>query len=171
MTIQRMDNVLIVVDDLEAVKAFFAELGMELEGETTVEGPWVDSTVGLDGVRADIAMLRTPDGQGRVELTKFHTPPAVRAEPESAPANTLGIRRIMFAVDDIDDVVSRLRSHGAELLGEIAQYEDIYRLCFLRGPEGIIIGLAEQLSRNLHGCGRGRPRTVLAIAAPKLLAG
>ncbi len=146
MTIQRMDNVLIVVDDLEAAKAFFAELGMELEGETSVEGRWVDRVVGLNDVRADITMMRTPDGHSRVELTKFHTPPAVRAEPESAPANTLGIRRIMFAVDDIDDVVARLRSHGAELVGEIAQYEDIYRLCFLRGPEGIIIGLAEQLS-------------------------
>ena len=131
-----MDNVLIVVDDLEAAKAFFAELGMELEGETQVEGPSVDSTVGLDGVRADIAMMRTPDGHGRVELSKFHTPPAVRAEPEDAPANTLGIRRIMFAVDDIDDVVARLRSHGAELVGEMAQYEDSYRLCFLRGPDG-----------------------------------
>ena len=104
------------------------------------------STVGLNDVRADIAMMRTPDGHGRVELSKFHTPPAVRAEPENAPANALGIRRIMFAVDDIDDVVARLRSHGGELVGEIAQYEDIYRLCFLRGPEGIIIGLAEQLS-------------------------
>ncbi len=145
MTIQRMDNVLIVVEDLEAAKAFFAELGMELEGETQVEGPWVDSVVGLDGVRADIAMLRTPDGHGRVELSKFHEPPAVRAEPESAPANALGIRRIMFAVEDIDEVVDRLRSHGGELVGEIAQYEDSYRLCFLRGPEGIIIGLAEQL--------------------------
>jgi catechol 2,3-dioxygenase-like lactoylglutathione lyase family enzyme len=146
MTIQRMDNVLIVVDDLEAAKAFFAELGMELEGEATNEGPWVDRVVGLSDVRADIAMMRTPDGHGRLELSKFHTPPAVRAEPESAPANALGIRRIMFAVDDIDDVVARLRSHGAELVGEIAQYEDSYRLCFLRGPEGIIIGLAEQLS-------------------------
>jgi catechol 2,3-dioxygenase-like lactoylglutathione lyase family enzyme len=146
MTIQRMDNVLMVVDDLEAAKAFFAELGMELEGETQVEGPWVDRVVGLDDVRSDIAMMRTPDGHGRVELTKFHTPPAVRAEPESAPVNTLGIRRIMFAVDDIDDVVGRLRSHGAELVGEIAQYEDLYRLCYLRGPEGIMIGLAEQLS-------------------------
>ena len=146
MTIERMDNVLIVVEDLEAAKAFFAELGLELEGETSVEGHWVDSTVGLDGVRADITMMRTPDGHGRVELTRFHTPPAVRAEPENAPANTLGIRRIMFAVDDIDDLVARLRSHGAELVGGIAQYEDIYRLCFLRGPEGIIIGVAEQLS-------------------------
>jgi catechol 2,3-dioxygenase-like lactoylglutathione lyase family enzyme len=146
MTLQRMDNVLIVVDDLQAAKAFFAELGMELEGETLVEGPWVDSVVGLTDVRADIAMMRTPDGHGRLELTKFHTPPAVRAEPESAPANALGIRRIMFAVDDIDDVVARLRGHGAELVGEIAQYKDVYRLCFLRGPEGIMIGLAEQSS-------------------------
>jgi catechol 2,3-dioxygenase-like lactoylglutathione lyase family enzyme len=146
MTIQRMDNVLIVVDDLEAAKAFFAELGMELEGEAPLEGRWVDRVVGLNDVRADIAMMRTPDGHSRLELTKFHTPRAVRAEPESAPANALGIRRIMFAVDDIEDVVARLRGHGAELVGEIAQYEDIYRLCFLRGPEGIIIGLAEQLS-------------------------
>jgi catechol 2,3-dioxygenase-like lactoylglutathione lyase family enzyme len=145
MALQRMDNVLIVVDDLEAAKAFFAELGMELEGEAPVEGRWVDRVVGLDGVRADIAMMRTPDGHSRVELTKFHAPPAVRAGPESAPANALGIRRIMFAVDDIDDVVARLRSHGAELVGEIAQYEDVYRLCFMRGPEGIIIGLAERL--------------------------
>jgi catechol 2,3-dioxygenase-like lactoylglutathione lyase family enzyme len=140
-----MDNVLIVVDDLEAAKAFFVELGMELDGETSVEGPWAGSVVGLDDVRADIAMMRTPDGQGRVELSKFHTPPAVRAEPENAPANALGIRRIMFAVDDIDDVVARLQSRGGELVGEIAQYEDIYRLCFIRGPEGILIGLAERL--------------------------
>ena len=145
MTIQRMDNVLIVVDDLEAAKAFFAELGMELEGEAPLEGRWVDQVVGLNDVRADIAMMRTPDGHSRLELAKFHTPPAVSAEPERAPTNTLGIRRIMFAVDDVDDVVARLRSHGAELVGEIAQYEDIYRLCFLRGPEGIIIGLAEQV--------------------------
>jgi catechol 2,3-dioxygenase-like lactoylglutathione lyase family enzyme len=146
MTIRRMDNVLIVVADMEAAKAFFAELGMELQGETTVEGPWVDRTVGLDDVRADIAMMRTPDGHGGVELTKFHTPPAVRAEPENAPANALGMRRIMFAVDDLDDVVGRLRNHGAELVGEISQFEDVYRLCYVRGPEGIIIGLAEQLS-------------------------
>ncbi|MDP9347153.1 MAG: VOC family protein [Actinomycetota bacterium] len=145
MTLQRMDNVLIVVDDLEAAKAFFAELGMELEGEATNEGLWVDRIVGLEGVRSDLAMMRTPDGHGRVELAKFHTPPAVRAERENAPANALGIRRIMFTVDDVDEVVARLRSHGGELVGEIAQYEDIYRLCFLRGPEGIIIGLAEQL--------------------------
>src|ERR687892_193150 len=145
MTLQRMDNVLIVVDDLEAAKAFFAELGMELEGETQVEGPWVDSTVGLNGVRADITMMRTPDGHGRVELSKFHAPPAVRAGPESAPSNALGLRRIMFTVEDIDDVVARLRSHGAELVGEMAEYEDRYRLCFVRGPEGIIIGLAEHI--------------------------
>jgi len=145
MSLQRMDNVLIVVEDIEAAKAFFAELGMELEGETTVEGPWVDGTVGLDDVRADIAMMRTPDGHGRVELTRFHRPPAVRAEPENAPANTLGIRRIMFAVDDIDDVVTRLGRHGGELVREIAQYEDIYRVCFVRAPEGFVIGLGERL--------------------------
>ena len=145
MTLQRMDNVLIVVEDLEAAKAFFIELGMELEGETQVEGPWAGQVIGLDDVRADITMMRSPDGHGRVELTRFHTPPAVRSGPENAPANALGIRRIMFAVDDIDDVVARLRGHGAELVGEIAQYEDHYRLCFVRGPEGIIIGLAEPL--------------------------
>jgi catechol 2,3-dioxygenase-like lactoylglutathione lyase family enzyme len=141
----RMDNVLINVEDMEAAKAFFTELGMEVEGETTVEGPWAGQAIGLDDVRADITMMRTPDGRGKVELSKFHTPPAVRAEPEDAPSNALGMRRIMFTVDDVDDVVARLRSHGAELVGEIAQYEDIYRLCFLRGPEGIIIGLAEEL--------------------------
>ena len=145
MAIQRMDNVLIVVEDLEAAKAFFTELGMELDGETQVEGPWVDGTVGLDGVRADIAMMRTPDGHGRVELSRFHTPAAVRAEPENAPANALGIRRIMFTVDDIEEVVGRLRRHGAELVREIAQYDDSYRLCFVRGPEGILIGLAEEI--------------------------
>ncbi len=148
MTPLRMDNVLIVVEDLEAAKAFFAELGMELVGEAQLEGPGVDGTVGLEGVRADIATMRTPDDRGRVELTRFHTPPAVRAEPADAPANALGIRRIMFAVDDLDDVVARLRGHGAELVGEIVQYEDIYRLCFLRGPEGIILGLAEELARG-----------------------
>ena len=145
MTLKRMDNVLIVVEDLEAAKAFFAELGMELEGETQVEGPWADQTVGLEGVRADIAMMKTPDGHGRVELSRFHTPPAVRAEPEDAPANALGIRRIMFAVEDIDDVVARLKARGAELIGEIAQYEDAYRLCYMRGPEGILLALAEEL--------------------------
>ena len=145
MTLQRMDNVLIVVEDLEAVTAFFAELGMELEGETTVEGPAVDQTVGLEGVRADITMMRTPDGHGRVELTRYHRPPMVRPQPENAPANTLGLRRIMFAVDDIDDVVTQMQGHGAELVGEVAQFEDVYRLCYLRGPEGIIVALAEEL--------------------------
>jgi catechol 2,3-dioxygenase-like lactoylglutathione lyase family enzyme len=140
-----MDNVLIVVDDLEAATAFFTELGMEMEGKAPVEGGWVDRVVGLDGVRADIVMMRTPDGHGRVELTKFHTPSAISSEPRNAPANTLGIRRIMFAVDDIEDVIARLRTHGAELVGEVAQYEESYRLCFVRGPEGIIVGLAEQL--------------------------
>jgi catechol 2,3-dioxygenase-like lactoylglutathione lyase family enzyme len=145
MTLKRMDNVLIVVEDLEAAKAFFVELGMELEGETTMEGPWVDRIVGLENVRSEIAMMRTPDGHGRIELDKFHAPEAVRAEPKNAPVNTLGIRRIMFAVDDIEDVLARLRTHGAELIGEITQYEDMYRLCYVRGPEGIIIALAEQL--------------------------
>ena len=145
MTFQRMDNVLIVVDDLEAAKAFFIELGMELEGETTVEGPWVDRSVGLENVRSEIAMMRTPDGHGRIELDKFHAPAAIRTEPKNTPVNTLGIRRIMFAVDDIEDVLARLRAHGAELIGEITQYEDMYRLCYIRGPEGIIIALAEQL--------------------------
>ncbi|HEX2602361.1 MAG TPA: VOC family protein [Gemmatimonadaceae bacterium] len=145
MPLPRMDNVLIVVEDMEAAKAFFAELGMELEGEATLEGPWVDSVVGLKGVRSDIATMRTPDGHGKVELTKFHTPAAVRVGPENAPSNALGIRRIMFAVDDVDDVVARLRRHGGELVGEIAQYKDIYRVCFIRGPEGIILGLAQDL--------------------------
>jgi catechol 2,3-dioxygenase-like lactoylglutathione lyase family enzyme len=144
MTIQRMDNIGVVVDDLAAA-TFFVELGLELEGEAALEGRWVDRIVGLDGVRADIAMVRTPDGHGRLELTKFHTPTAVSAEP-NAPANTLGIRRIMFAVDDIEDVLARLHAHGAELVGEVEQYEDSYRLCYVRGPEGILVGLAEQLS-------------------------
>ena len=141
-----MDNVLIVVDDLEAAIAFFVELGLELEGETTVEGPTVDRLVGLDGARSDIAMMRTPDGHGRLELDKFHTPTAIRAEPEDAPLNVLGIRRIMFAVDDIDDVLARLQAHGAQLIGEVVQYENSYRLCYVRGPEGIMVALAEPLS-------------------------
>ena len=145
MAILRMDNVGIVVDDLETTIKFFVELGMELEGETTVEGASVDRTVGLDGVRSDIAMLRTPDGHSRLELSKFHTPTAVSAEPNT-PVNTLGIRRIMFAVDDIEAVLARLQANGAELIGEVVQYEDSYRLCYVRGPEGIIIALAEPLS-------------------------
>jgi catechol 2,3-dioxygenase-like lactoylglutathione lyase family enzyme len=145
MTIQRMDNVLIVVDDLEAAKAFFVELGMELEGETTVEGPSVDRLIGLRNVRATLALMRTPDGHGRIELDKFHTPEAIITVPGDLPVNALGIRRIMFAVDDIDDVVTRLLAHGAELVGEVVQYEDTYRLAYIRGPEGIIVGLSEQL--------------------------
>ena len=145
MTLLRMDNVGIVVDDLKTATAFFVELGLELEGEATVEGQWVDRVVGLDGVRSDIAMLRTPDGHSRLELSKFHTPLAATAEP-NAPVNTLGIGRIMFAVDDIEDVLARLQAHGAELVGEVVQYEDEYRLCYLRGPEGIIVALAEPLS-------------------------
>ena len=145
MTLQ-MDNVLLVVEDLEGAKAFFAELGMQLEGEATNEGPWVDRIIGLEGVRCDIAMMRPPDGHGGIELAKFHTPPAVRVEPKDAPTNTLGLRRIMFGVDDVDDMVARLRRHGGELVGEIEQFEDVYRLCFVRAPEGFIIGLAEQLS-------------------------
>ncbi len=140
-----MDHVGVVVDDLAAAVAFFVELGMEVEGETPVEGPWVDQVVGLDGVRVEIAMMRTPDGHGRVELTTFHTPPAISAEPENATPNMLGIRSIMFAVDDIEDVLARLRAHGAELVGELAPYEDIYRLCYVRGPAGIIVALAEEL--------------------------
>jgi catechol 2,3-dioxygenase-like lactoylglutathione lyase family enzyme len=146
MTTLRMDNVGIVVDDLKAATAFFVELGLELEGEATVEGRWVDRVVGLDGVRNDVAMMRTPDGHGRLELMKFHTPAAASAEPNNAPANTLGIRRIMFAVEDIEDVLARLQAHGAELVGELVQDEDSYRLCYVRGPEGIIVALAEQLS-------------------------
>ena len=140
-----MDHVSVVVDDLGAAKAFFAELGMELEGEAPIEGRSVDRVNGLDGVRVGIAMMRTPDGHGRLELTKFHAPTAVTAEPENALGNTLGLRSIMFAVDDIDAALVGLRAHGAELIGELVQYEDSYRLCYVRGPAGIIVALAEEL--------------------------
>src|SRR5215212_2645724 len=143
MPLTRLDNILIVVDDLQAVKTFFIELGLKLEGEQTVEGPAVGKLIGLENVRATLAMLRPPDGQG-VELDKFHTPEAVRMGPGHAPVNTLGIRRIMFAVDDIDAVVARMLKHGAELIGEM-RYGDSYRLAYIRGPEGIIVALAEQL--------------------------
>jgi len=146
MTIQRMDHVSVVVDDLEAAIAFFVELGMELEGQAPIEGRAVDRVNALDGVRVDIAMMRTPDGHGRLELTKFHTPTAVSAAPENAPPNTLGLRSVMFAVDDVDAAVAGLRAHGAELVGEVAQYQDSYRLCYVRGPAGIIVALAQQLS-------------------------
>lgn len=145
MTIQRMDNVLIVVEDLDAVVSFFVELGMELQGRGPAEGPWVESVIGLRGVRQEVAMLRTPDGHGRIELAMFHEPKAISPEPRDAPANTLGIRRVMFAADDIEEVIARLCAHGAELVGELAQYENTYRLCYVRGPEGIIVGLAQEL--------------------------
>jgi catechol 2,3-dioxygenase-like lactoylglutathione lyase family enzyme len=144
MTIQRMDNVAIVVDDLDAAVAFFTELGMELDGKAQIEGVWADRTVGLDGIRSEIAMMRTPDGHSKLELTKYHAPAAVAAD--NPPPNTLGLHRVMFAVDDIDDTVARLRAHGAELLGEVTRYENIFRLCYLRGPAGIIVALAEQIS-------------------------
>ncbi len=139
-----MDNVGIVVDDLKAAIAFFAALGLDLEGETTVEGQLVDRLVGLRGVRSDIAMMRTPDGHSRLELSRFQQPTANRGQP-NAPVNTLGIRRIMFAVDNIKDALDRLQAHGAELMGETVRYEDAYLLCYVRGPEGIIVALAEPL--------------------------
>ncbi|MEV4715526.1 VOC family protein [Micromonospora sp. NPDC049374] len=140
-----MDNVAVVVDDLAAARAFFAELGLELEGEATVEGSAVDRLVGLEGVRSDIAMMRTPDGHGRLELTKYHSPSSQVGDPH-APANTLGAHRVMFAVDDIEEILDRLRPHGAELVGELVQYENSYRLCYLRGPAGIMVALAEQIT-------------------------
>ncbi|WP_223503732.1 VOC family protein [Pseudomonas sp. GL-RE-29] len=143
MTVKRMDNVLIVVDDLEAVKAFFIALGLKLEGQSTVEGAAIGRLIGLGDVRATLAMLRTHDGQG-IELDKFHTPEAVRFGPVEAPMNALGLRRVMFAVDDIDSVVAQIQAHGAELIGQM-QYENSYRLAYIRGPEGIIVGLAEPL--------------------------
>jgi catechol 2,3-dioxygenase-like lactoylglutathione lyase family enzyme len=144
MTIRRMEHVGIVVDDLAAATAFFVELGLGLQGEGPVEGGWVDRVVGLEGVRAEIAMLQTPDGHGRLELTKFHAPPGGGGDRQAA-ANTPGIRHLAFAVDDIDAVVDRLRARGAELVGEVERYEDRYRLCYVRGPEGIIVELAEEL--------------------------
>lgn len=145
MGIQRMDNVAIVVKDLDGAVDFFTELGMELEGHTPIEGLFADQTVGIDGIRSEIAMMRTPDGHGRVELTTYHSPALITPEPLAPAPNTVGLHRIMFAVDDIDDTIARLRTHGAELLGEVANYENVYRLCYLRGPEGIIVALAEQI--------------------------
>src|SRR4051812_2076656 len=145
MTIRGMHHVSVVVEALEAAKAFFAALGMELEGEAPIEGSWVDRVNALDGVRVDIAMMRTPDGQGRLELTKFHNPAAIRAEPENALGNTLGLRSIMFEVDDVVATVDALRAHGADLVGEVEEYQDSYRLCYVRGPAGIIVALAEPL--------------------------
>jgi catechol 2,3-dioxygenase-like lactoylglutathione lyase family enzyme len=140
-----MDHVGVVVDDLSAAIAFFVELGMEAEEQASVEGSWVDSVVALDDVRVDIAMMRTPDGHGRLELTRFHHPTAITSHPKQSTPNLLGIRSVMFAVDDIDDVVARLQTHGAELVGEIAKYEDSYRLCYVRGPGGMIVALAEEI--------------------------
>jgi catechol 2,3-dioxygenase-like lactoylglutathione lyase family enzyme len=145
MTIQRLDNVAVVVDDLDAAIAFFAELGMELEDRMMIEGRWAERVVGLDGLRSEIAMMRVPDGPGRLELTRYHAPAPHDLGLGTAPPNVLGLHRVMFAVDDIDDTVGRLGTHGAEVLGEIVQYEDVYRLCYLRGPGGIIVGIAEQL--------------------------
>lgn len=145
MAIQRLDNVAIVVDDLDAAVAFFVELGMEWEARASIEGVWADQTVGLDGVRSEIVMLRTPDGNGRLELTKYEAPTAVTPDMPAPPANTLGLHRVMFAVDDVQDTVERLRPHGGEVLGEVAQFEQMYRLCYVRGPAGIIVALAEQI--------------------------
>jgi catechol 2,3-dioxygenase-like lactoylglutathione lyase family enzyme len=141
-----MDNVLVVVEDLDAAVAFFTELGMELEGRAVLEGEWVDRVIGVDGARDEIATLRTPDGHSRLELTQFHNPPAVGPSPSDLPTNALGYRRIMFAVDDLDDTLARLRSHGAELVRDVVEYEGVYRLCFVRGPSGIITGLAQLLT-------------------------
>jgi catechol 2,3-dioxygenase-like lactoylglutathione lyase family enzyme len=148
MTIERMDHVSVVVDDLPAAIIFFTTLGMSLEGQAAVEGPSVDRLCGLEGVQADIAMMRTPDGHGRIELTKYRHPPLVAAEPAVPPPNVRGLRQIMFAVDDLDATVTRLRAEGAELVGEVVQYEESYRLCYLRGPADIIVALAENISRR-----------------------
>ena len=144
MSLQRMDNVGIVVDDLSATVEFFRELGLELEGQATVEGEWAGRVTGLGDQRVEIAMMRTPDGHSRLELSRFLTPPVI-ADHRNAPVNALGYLRVMFAVDDLDDTLARLRRHGAQLVDEVVQYEDVYRLCYVRGPEGILIGLAEQI--------------------------
>jgi len=144
VTVERLDHVGIVVDDLAAATAFFTELGLELQGEGSVEGAWVDRIVALEGVRSDIVMMKTPDGQGRIELTKFHAPPSPAGDQRS-PANAPGIRHLTFAVDDLDATLDRVRSQGAELVGEVERYSDIYRLCYVRGPEGVIVELAERI--------------------------
>ena len=144
MTVKRLDNVGIVVEDIDASIGFFAELGLELEGRGMVEGEWAGRVTGLHDQRVEIAMMRTPDGHSRLELSRFLTPPAI-ADHRNAPVNALGYLRVMFAVDDIDDTLARLRTHGVQLVGEVAQYKDAYRLCYIRGPEGLLIGLAEQI--------------------------
>ncbi|MFI7387276.1 VOC family protein [Streptomyces sp. NPDC049813] len=145
MAVQRMDNVGIVVEDMDAALAFFEELGLEVEGKARVEGPVADRCTGLSGVSCDIAMVRTPDGHSRLELARYRTPAATRDEPRDRPHNILGTHRVMFLVDDLEDTLERLRPHGAEVLGEVARYEDSFLLCYVRGPEGIIVGLSEQL--------------------------
>ena len=144
VTLQRMDNVGIVVESLDTAISFFAELGLEIEGRATIEGAWAGRVTGLGDQRVEIAMMRTPDGHSRLELSRFLAPPVV-ADHRNAPVNALGYLRVMFAVDDLDDTLARLRKRGAQLVGEVVQYEDVYRLCYLRGPEGILIGLAEQI--------------------------
>jgi catechol 2,3-dioxygenase-like lactoylglutathione lyase family enzyme len=144
MTLQRMDNVGIVVNDLAATIEFFVELGLELEGRAMIEGEWAGRVTGLRDQRVEVAMMRTPDGHGRIELSRFLTPPVV-ADHRNAPVNALGYLRIMFAVDDIDGVLVRLQQRGAELVGDVVQYEDAYRLCYIRGPEGLLIGLAQEV--------------------------
>ncbi len=146
MALPRLDNVAIVVDDLDAAIGFFGEIGLEVQDTANIEGAYADQTVGLEGVRSQIVMMRTPDGSGRLELTRYEAPAAVSADPPAPPPNTLGLHRVMFAVDDIDDTIARLRLHGAEVLGEVAQYEESFRLCYLRGPAGVIVALAEQIS-------------------------
>jgi len=145
MTIKRLDHISVVVEDLAAAIAFFSELGLEQEGEAAVEGEWVDRVNGLESVQVDIVMMRTPDGHGRLELTTFRNPKLVEIEPAIAPPNTLGLRSVMFTVESVEETVARMRAHGAELLGEVAQYEKLYRLCYMRGPGGIIVALAEEL--------------------------
>src|SRR5512138_3975157 len=145
MALKRVDNVGIVVDDLGAAIDFFRELGLELEGRATIEGEWAGRVTGLRDQRVEIAMMRTPDGHSRLELSRFLAPP-VAADHRNAPVNALGYLRVMFAVEDIDDTLARLQKRGAQLVGEVVQYEDVYRLCYIRGPEGLLIGLAEQLA-------------------------
>jgi catechol 2,3-dioxygenase-like lactoylglutathione lyase family enzyme len=145
MTIKRLDHVSVVVDDLPAAIAFFTALGMTIEGESPIEGPWVDRVNRLENVQVDIVMMRTPDGHGRLELTRFRNPQLVSIEPAIAPPNALGLRSVMFAVENVDDAVARLRAEGAELIGDVVQYKDMYRLCYMRGPAGIIVALAEEL--------------------------
>ncbi|UGX87146.1 VOC family protein [Phyllobacterium meliloti] len=145
MAIKRMDNVGIVVEDLDVAIDFLLELGLELEGRTTIEGEWAGRVTGLGDQRVEIAMMRTPDGHSRLELSRFLTPPVV-ADHRNAPVNALGYLRVMFAVDDVDDTLERLRKRGAQLVGEVVQYKNVYRLCYIRGPEGLLIGLAQELS-------------------------